>query len=186
MQNFPLIETVYDFFDNDKYHFLKMYCKKCPYYWGEQDDYDTPFTGMVNNIYQRHDILDPSINEVSESISDYAIYSIIADTINEKLEKYVKNLTLSRIVVNCFAPLENPFYHTDFDNSGSITILIYMNDDVKLNDGGETQFLTTNNRCIGILPIPNSACCFDSTIKHRATSFVNQFRFTIAAKYTPL
>ena len=182
----PLIETKYDFFSPEEYINVVKYCKNCPYYWGERDDYNTPFTGMVNNIYQRHDIMDDKITEITESVSDYSVYSIIVDNIERDYGEYVKDLTLARVVVNSFAPLENPYYHTDFDTGGAVTILVYMNENADLNFGGETQFLMPNNRIIGVLPVPNSSCCFDSTIQHKATAFKDQFRFTIAAKYTPL
>ena len=82
--------------------------------------------------------------------------------------------------VNCFAPNENPYFHTDGDNG--LTFLYYPNMDWDLQEGGETQFYI-NDDIYGITPIPNRMVVFDANIQHRATTFRNQYRFTLAIKY---
>ena len=52
----------------------------------------------------------------------------------------------------------------------------------ELNEGGETQFLISNE-IKGILPIPNRMVIFNGLIYHKATSFRNQHRYTIAIKF---
>ena len=47
---------------------------------------------------------------------------------------------------------------------------------------GETQFLI-DKEIRGILPYPNRMIQFDASIQHRATSFTNTHRFTLAVKY---
>ena len=50
------------------------------------------------------------------------------------------------------------------------------------DDGGETQFLM-NDELYGILPIPNRMVVFSANLLHRATTFRNDHRFTVAIKY---
>ena len=82
--------------------------------------------------------------------------------------------------VNCFAPSENPYFHTDGDDG--VTFLYYVNDRWELNDGGETQIIV-NDEIKGILPLPNRIVGFDASLLHRATSFRFKHRFTLAAKF---
>ena len=82
--------------------------------------------------------------------------------------------------VNCFAPCENPYFHTDGDTG--ITFLYYANNSWNPNDGGETQIIV-NDEIKGILPLPNRIVGFDASLLHRATSFRFKHRFTLAAKF---
>ena len=59
--------------------------------------------------------------------------------------------------------------------------LFYINN-WKLDDGGETQFLI-DNQIKGVLPIPNRIVGFDANILHKATTFRNNHRFTLAIKF---
>ena len=83
--------------------------------------------------------------------------------------------------INCFAPNENPYFHTDGEG---VTFLHYANDRFDLQEGGETQFYVDEN-IYGVIPIPNRLVMFDGRILHRATSFRNGHRFTVAIKYSP-
>ena len=47
------------------------------------------------------------------------------------------------------------------------------------------QFLI-DDEIRGIPPFPNRLVCFDSNILHRATTFRDKFRFTLALKYGDL
>ena len=82
--------------------------------------------------------------------------------------------------VNCFAPSETPYFHTD---GKGITFLYYPNLEWNLQDGGETQFYVDGN-ILGVPPLPNRLVMFDGEIVHRATSFRDRYRFTVAIKYT--
>ena len=82
--------------------------------------------------------------------------------------------------VNCFAPTETPYFHTD---GVGYTFLYYPDPAIhELDEGGETQFVVDGN-IMGIMPISNRMSIFDGTIKHRATSFRTKHRFTVAIKY---
>ena len=82
--------------------------------------------------------------------------------------------------INCFAPSENPYFH--IDGESGMTLLYYPNIEWSINDGGETQFYIDEN-IYGITPIPNRMVIFDASIFHRATTFRNTHRFTVAIKY---
>jgi len=82
--------------------------------------------------------------------------------------------------VNCFVPCERPYFHTDGDEG--VTFLYYPNMKWDKDDGGETQFLM-NDDLYGVLPIPNRMVVFSANLLHRATTFRNDHRFTVAIKY---
>ena len=151
-----------DFFTEEDYKKVVHFCKTAKYTYGEVDNESTPPTGMVSEI--------PVESE---------IYSLFADTIQNKYEKLLPD-NIYRMYVNCFAPSENPFFHTDGESG--ITALYYPTEEWNIQEGGETQFLTDENLC-GVLPIPNRMVLFDAPIPHRATPFRSQHRFTIAVKY---
>jgi len=156
-----MIQYIDEFLTNDEYKFVVDYCMKSPYYYGEVDDENLPPTGMTH--------------EVEKNISIYNLFE-------EKTRPYVSdNQTLYRMYVNCFAPGENPYYHTD--GKTGITFLFYVNTSYHINDGGETHFFMGKDEAQIILPIPNRLCYFDANILHRATSFKNKHRFTLAIKY---
>ena len=138
------------------------YCFQSLYHYGECDMDDTPPTGMVHEIEEDEDI-----------------YRLFESKI-KNYYRYVKKLNLDRMYVNCFAPSENPYFHTDGDKG--VTFLYYVNDQWTLNDGGETQILI-DDEIRGVLPIPNRIIGFNATLLHRATSFRNMHRFTLAVKF---
>lgn len=155
-----MIEIIDRFFSKEKFDDIVKYCYNAPYQWGEVDYYNLPPTGMVH--------------EISETESLYQLLSLMT-------QKYVPELKLYRMYINCFAPSEQPYFHTDGD-SGDMTFLYYPTESWSLNDGGETQFLV-NSEIYGVTPVPNRMIYFDASILHRATSFRDRHRFTIAIKY---
>ena len=138
------------------------YCFQSLYHYGECDMDDTPPTGMVHEIEEDEDI-----------------YRLFESKI-KNYYRYVKKLNLDRMYVNCFAPSENPYFHTDGDKG--VTFLYYVNDQWTLNDGGETQILI-DDEIRGVLPLPNRIVGFNANLLHRATSFRNRHRFTLAVKF---
>ena len=151
-----------NFLTDQEKNFVWQYCLDCQYTYGETDNGVNIPTGMVHNI--------------SES-------SQIYDLFEKKIQQAVPKITamkLYRMYINCFAPSENPYFHTD--GQTGITFLYYPNQNWNLNDGGETQFYIDGN-IYGIVPEPNRLVMFDAAISHRATSFRNNHRFTVAIKY---
>ena len=132
---------------------------KLPYYYGETDGKIFPPTGLIS-------ILD----------SD----NWIVNTIDQQVKEYTSNLQLYRSYVNIFSPGEIPYYH--IDNNRGFTVLYYANLSYNINQGGETSFLINNN-ITGILPYPGRITIFSANVLHRANSYRDHHRFTIALKY---
>ena len=138
------------------------YCVQSSYTYGEVDTPQTPPTGMVHEIQRDEDI-----------------YKLFESKI-KNYYRYVRKLNLYRMYVNCFSPSENPYFHTDGDKG--VTFLYYVNDEWTLNEGGETQILI-DDEIRGVLPLPNRIVGFNANLLHRATSFRNRHRFTLAVKF---
>ena len=159
-----MIKVIDNFLSDKNFEwFLNFATTKAPYWCGSKDRKNTPATGMVSPIN-----LDSEPMGWFNSISD---------------------LNLHESYINCFAPNERPYFHTDVadyhvDKVG-MTGLYYINDRWNYQDGGETQFLI-DDEIRGIPPIPNRLVCFDSNILHKATPFRDKFRFTLALKYGDL
>lgn len=156
-----MIEIRDGFLTKEEFDYTIRYCENdATYTYGEPDNFDLPPTGMV------HEIMPGSI-----------IYKLF----ESKTKNLVSDIELYRMYINCFAPTENPYFHTDGD-PGDITFLYYPTRQWQLDDGGETQFLV-DNEIYGVTPIPNRLVYFDASIRHRATTFRNKHRFTVAIKY---
>ena len=160
-----MIKVFDNFLSEKDFNYVSDYCSTANYTYGERDNFDTPPVGMVSEI-----TLD----------SEFA--SLFQNVINQKISQ-VSPYNLYRSYINCFAPSENPYFHTDGDSG--LTLLYYPNKEWNLSDQGETQIVLNNqvDRIVGILPIPNRMLIFDANLVHRATSFRNKHRFTIAFKY---
>jgi Rps23 Pro-64 3,4-dihydroxylase Tpa1-like proline 4-hydroxylase len=164
-----------NFLNENDLAFVHQYCYKSLYVYGEKDNsYSPNATGMVSEIYSSKNC---KLNEDKDKL---LIFNLFKENLDEKYE-FVKNLTLYRMYINYFSPLENPFFHTDGSN-GDITFLFYLNDKWEIDDGGETQFYF-NHTIYGVPPLNNRLVYFDADIIHKATSFRNKSRFTIAIKY---
>lgn len=157
-----MIKYIDNFLDEDEYNKVIKYTLKSKYQYGESDNPDTPPTGMISLI------------------EDIGISNLFEEKIKKSVEE-VSNLSAYRMYINSFAPGENPYYHIDGETG--ITCLYYVNPEYRIDDGGETQFFLSKDESINILPIPNRLCYFDANILHRATSFRDIHRFTIAIKY---
>jgi hypothetical protein len=158
---------------------LDNFLTELEYYEVDKIRFEPRYNYGENDLYP---LDNPIPNGMSLTINpDENIFKIFSQKTKETFSE-VKDLYLQRIYVNCFAPLEWSYYHTDNDNFG-FTCLYYLNDTWDINDGGETHFYD-NAEIIAIPPIPNRIVCFDSTVLHKATPFKSKHRFTIAMKYT--
>ena len=159
------MEIIDNFLDRKDVEFVFEYCFTSSYNYGETDNERTPPTGMVHSIE-----------------SDEIIYNLFESKIRDSYDM-VKGMKLCRMYINCFAPSENPYFHTD---GNDLTFLYYVNDRTwGINDGGETQFLI-DDEIKGVIPLPNRIVGFDSKLLHRATSFRDHHRFTIALKFSSI
>lgn len=155
------INFVDNFLVPTEHQLVHEYCLKASYTYGEQDNPDTPVTGMIHNI-PGHEFVHKLLHRRSLNTFDH-----------------LKSLQMYRMYVNCFAPHENPYFHVD---GQGYTLLYYPHINWSIQEGGETQFYVDEN-IQGVLPVPNRMVIFDASILHRATTFRNSHRFTIAIKY---
>jgi len=155
--------NVYDnLFSKDIQNEVLNYCITALYSYGENDRKDLPPTGMVSEIF-----------------SDSPIYSLMIDHTVRFLNSGKKSACY-RMYVNCFSPGENPYFHVDAKSG--YTFIYYPQFDWSLDDGGEIQF-NIDGELYGVFPVSNRLIMFDSTMMHRATSFRDRHRFSIAVKY---
>jgi len=160
--NQPEINVVDSFLTQREFERVVDYCHNARYTHGEVDQEGSPTTGMVHEIPETE-----------------FVYKLLRKTVFDRFPD-VEKLKLYRMYVNCFAPREIPYFHTDGDDG--YTFLYYVNESWQPNDGGETQFLMDDS-LHGVVPIPNRMVMFDASILHRATSFRDTHRFTVAIKY---
>lgn len=111
-------------------------------------------------------------------------FNCLKNCIESNIEE-VKNLNISEAYVNHFSPRELPYFHVDSDNKNNITVLYYADvwERYDINEGGGTEFIVDDN-IISVMPKTGRITCFSSNIVHRATTYRNNHRFTIAFKYT--
>ena len=159
-----LVRVSDNYFTDRQHSFILDYCMNCSFHYGEVDNDETPPTGLIHNI--------PETEE---------LYPMIEKRIAQSMGPDVEKYSLYRMYINCFAPREIAYFHTD-GPEGDLTFLYYPNMEWKPDDGGETQIYETD-MIKGIPPIPNRMVLFDASLLHRATSFRDSHRFTIAIKY---
>lgn len=169
--------NVYDNFLSKKDHkFVFNYCHRALYHYGETDSPFTKPAGMVHDIYS---IVDENVVFYPDQIESKNIFNLFDSKIKENFSSLIEGCDLYRMYINCFASSENPYFHVDGEG---YTFLYYPNDEWDINDGGETQFFV-NESFYGVAPIPNRMLIFDASLLHKATSFRNRYRFTLAIKY---
>jgi|TARA_R110000822_G_scaffold7975_1_gene31980 hypothetical protein len=136
------------------------FCKSRPYYRGEVDKPGYPPTGLVSPL-ENIDIID----------------KIMSGTNN-------KNKVIERAYINLFLPNEKPYFHIDNEDPSYKTLLYYVNaEEINWTDeGGETFFLEGNSKK-AVSFLPGRIIIFDANISHRASSFRNLDRYTIALKF---
>ena len=167
------IEQIDDFFPDDIANLVAEYIfYRAKYRYGEADSPGTPPVGLVADLFH----MDKGAVGENEKI----IYNHFIKYINEKYPGFWDTYTLCSLYINCFAPREQAYFHTD---SGVWTILYYPihNFDCDKNQGGCTE-LFVDEQIIGIPPYYNSMVRFSAPMEHRATPFKDYHRFTIALK----
>ena len=160
-----------DVFDKEEYEYIRSYCENVSYAYGETDTEDGPVTGLV------HEVLD--VNNInSGAIELYKLFE------NKLIQCFpdVRDREPYRMYINCFANSENPYFHEDSPGDPGITFLYYPTINWQLNDGGETQFFI-DGHFYGVAPKPNRLVAFDALLTHRATTFRDRHRFSVAIKY---
>lgn len=160
-----MIDILDDFLTREELDFVVDYSFGAPYYYGETDTPVSPVTGMVH--------------EVSENSR---FYNIFADRIVERYPRFDRQ-HIVRLYINCFAPNEHPYFHVDDDKGvDATTFLFYVTPGWNINNGGETQFYD-DGVIRAVPPIQNRLISFPAHILHKATTYKNGYRFTVAIKY---
>ena len=135
------------------------------YVRGEIDRPGTAPTGLVCELNPGH------------------LMTILIDLQLRKTKLIPSKLNLSRVYVNLFLDGEIPNFHTDSKCKGDLTAILYLNEPNDTNAQlGCTEF-KVKDYIVGIPPVENRIVVFDSTIEHRATSFIGSDRYAIALKY---
>lgn len=198
--------NVYDnFFSEEDYNFIWQYCINASYFYGEGGGLNSKFNpknirGLIHEVYYYDDnhILSEDCRPLGGSptkiINQKKLFNLFSTSIEKKFPEY-KTKDITRLYINCFAPYENSYFHTD--GEVGTTFLYYPNNDWSLeginlvnlplelnslNENGETQFVVDNSM-FGVPPVTNRLISFDANILHRATCFRDRHRFTIAIKY---
>ena len=149
-----------NFLNQEEFYIVDKYATYAPYYYGETDFPGGPVTGLVNIIDKNHQIFNIFHNKTKDLVP--------------------QNMNLYKMYINCFSPSERPYFHRDGDTG--VTFLYYVNGTNNLDNGGETQ-IVEDDMIKGILPLHNRMVQFDANILHRATSYRDKHRFTLAVKY---
>tara|TARA_B110000211_G_C13931323_1_gene487314 strand:+ start:66 stop:596 length:531 start_codon:yes stop_codon:yes gene_type:complete len=140
-----------------------------PFTYGEQDNRDTPPTGMISDIYV--DGIPPKNPYLLHVLTEFYRTTEYAEIFP----------CLSRAYVNMFSPGEVPYYHTD---GACMTMIYYANSVWDWDEGGETKIINYGDNTVdSIPPIPGRVLIFDGRHRHTATSFRSSHRFTVALKY---
>ena len=180
-----------DFLTSEEHQFVLDYCKNASYFYGESDKEgrgEIYSTGLVHEVYSiRNKIPEKELQVFggyNKNINPNKFYRLFVDKIKDKFSQ-MKELDTYRIYINCFAPSERPYFHIDGDgctnNGCKYTFLYYPNMNWDVDRGGETQFFV-DNTFYGVAPIPNRIILFDQSLLHRATSFRDTHRFTVAIR----
>jgi hypothetical protein len=179
------IRAIDNFLTTSDFEEVLVYCKNATYLYGEVDMEenmgDEKFcVGMVHQLFPLHHFE----KENAEIKNRNKIINLFENECINQIPE-ISTYQATRMYINCFSPTENPYFHIDslLPDLKSYTCIFYANDKWELDDGGETQFYV-NNILYGVPPEPNRMVLFDGRIKHRATSFRNRHRFTIAIKYS--
>ena len=156
------INIIDDFFSYEDFLDINNVCNNAEYLFGTKDYGNNSPTGMTHPVQPNTKMYDLFKSSTQKFVDDHLIFH--------------------SIIINCFAPSENPYFHPDFDQKGCITFIYYPNTEWDMDWGGETQLLI-DGEIRGIIPKPNRMAYFDSTIWHKATPFRDNYRFTVAIKY---
>lgn len=151
---------------------------------------DLQYGWKNNNVSNRDEYI--SWGKLEEDIIDDLIYKSVGSYIKYKIKKHLRssNLELSRIHVNGQTNGQSSLFHTDADNDGTYTFILFTTKSWNSNWGGEFSILNPLKGKYEYYPyIPNSGILIDSTWEHRGNSPNNmtyKLRTSVAFMYTDL
>jgi hypothetical protein len=156
--------------DNDVYRDLLL---KGPFYYGAIDGPNSKPSGLINGFWD----LDMKLYPQLKTIREFYLNKIY------QIEPSFKKRPIGVERLNLFLPGENPEFHTD--HKDWITCMFYINPELSINEGGETQFHSKENfHCVSSKP--GRLVIFDGGIEHRATSFRTHPRLTLVFSFVKL
>jgi hypothetical protein len=138
--------------------------EKYPFYRTETDGPGLPKTGLSHNLYP-----------------DENLYELFFRTLVKKNILDVKKYKPYRVHLNLFLKNENCFFHVDSECEQDITFIYYASKTDEINYTGNTDFIL-NNKIVSIPYVQNRMISFPANFTHRATSFHNKDRFSLALK----
>lgn len=153
-----------NFFDEKTYNNILNSIENYPFYRTEIDHPGLPKTGLSHTI------------DLNDSLFKLFLRKLIEkNLLNTKYHKPY------RFYINLFLQEEKPFFHVDSGCEKDITFLYYPSNCDGINYSGNTDFLL-NEKIISIPYVQNRLISFPANFLHRATSFYNKDRFSIALK----
>ena len=163
MEDISVYDNVVSKQDNNVYRNILL---NAPFYYGAFDNPNSKPTGLVSGFSDLHVKLYPEL----KTIRDFYLNKIY------QIEPSLKKNPIIVIRLNLFLPGETPEFH--IDHKDQIICMFYINPELSINEGGETQFYSEQNfTCISSKP--GRLVIFDGGLKHRATSFLNEPRLTL-------
>lgn len=163
-----MIETYDDLISEEDVHSIYSEVTSLSYRFFETDDQNGKVTGSSCKL----------------SNGSFTLH-LLTKTLINIFPEFPEQYTLDRAYVNCFVPGENPCFHRDSNISEDRTLIYYANPlfDYDIDEGGTTDFLDAENRQLkSVFPIAGRICIFDSSIYHKANSFRDAHRYTVALK----
>jgi len=165
MNNIYAFERYNNFLSKEDSDFVYNECQfKTHYIYGERDHPSLPPTGMVKRIEPGN-----------------AIYDLIINKINKK---FISTLTHSvrqtQTYINFFHPKEHAYFHKD---GHCLTYLYYPGDSSYDDDQDGYTIFDYGNITYAEKPIPNTLVRFYGNIRHKASPFRTENRYSVVTKY---
>ena len=107
--------------------------------------------------------------------------------INSRIKTIIPDF--HRVVYNAFRPGDDPSLHIDGEYDGSITVMVYPNEEWYPSWGGETVFFRDDECIDSIIPKPGRVVMFPGNLLHGATAPSKNIkaaaRFSVALQFCP-
>ena len=153
------IEVIDNIFSNEEITNIYDFCKTQKFTRTENDGENLEYTGLVS------------------SLTNKKIINLILTKTG------LKKIKIKKSYINLFLKDEKPYFHIDSYEKNAKTLLYYVNPNINnINNYGET-FFHLDNILKGIPYVSGRILIFDADIPHRASSFRDLDRFTIAIKW---
>jgi hypothetical protein len=105
-----------------------------------------------------------------------ADYSLVKDfpffkrLVNEAESLLKEEVLCGRMIYREFVYGDQPDFHVDSKVPGKVTAVLYLNEEWKEHDRGETLFSDDSGIGVSVLPTPGRAVLFDARINHTSNA----------------